>query len=562
MKKLEVTLKEDYRSFHNEFSSELIGDFIILSGINGSGKTQLMDIIKGYSATQRHQRISRELKQDGIRLDDTQIVHKSFRDYLTISELTTADVGHLPSTVNNLFGWYQSERLDFRSLDNKFRGASQRVKTLLIEKYGEEAFNNGSLTKEQFIEAIPREFVLFEDDIFTNRIGEIFYNYISLVENKQAEAGRLGTKFDESTLPMAPWKILNQLLEKLSVDFRFRSHYVRINDQIDEQPSLYAIDAGGAIDISKKRPLSVLSDGEKALISLTFAVIASSQTKPKLLLLDEYDATFNPSLTNAFFTILKDVFIDSGVQVLLATHSSTTLSLAPDYASFYEIYKEKGERQRILQVNRDQYEELSIANKRFYDKINDQESRFIEIETENKNLKDLVEKLQRGDSKLLIVSEGKNIKHITKAIEVLAPELLEKVEIITGAEDSTSKEQLKQAYLILSKFTTHPNTLFIWDCDASSIVDPLQETTYCKKLFFIQNHENKLMDRGIENLYPESILTSDLFTTKDENKGGGISVTVRSLSKEKVLKKILAENKKSIFMNFDPLIRKIGSLTK
>ena len=52
--------------------------------------------------------------------------------------------------------------------------------------------------------------------------------------------------------------------------------YVEINDEIDEQPAIYSLKDDGSIDTTEKRALQDLSDGEKALISLTFAVLLKS----------------------------------------------------------------------------------------------------------------------------------------------------------------------------------------------------------------------------------------------------------------------------------------------
>jgi ABC-type lipoprotein export system ATPase subunit len=61
VKKTNITLNEDCKSFKNDFTKELEGDLIILSGVNGSGKSQLMNIIYGF---QNNSTINRELRLD------------------------------------------------------------------------------------------------------------------------------------------------------------------------------------------------------------------------------------------------------------------------------------------------------------------------------------------------------------------------------------------------------------------------------------------------------------------------------------------------------------------
>ncbi|MDR1832510.1 MAG: ABC transporter ATP-binding protein, partial [Fusobacteriaceae bacterium] len=62
MKKISITLNQDYKSFKNGFHQELEGDLIILSGVNGSGKSQLMNIIYGF---QNDSVINRNILLDG-----------------------------------------------------------------------------------------------------------------------------------------------------------------------------------------------------------------------------------------------------------------------------------------------------------------------------------------------------------------------------------------------------------------------------------------------------------------------------------------------------------------
>ena len=47
MSKISITLNQKYKSFDDGFSTLLEGEIIVLSGINGSGKSQLINIIRG-----------------------------------------------------------------------------------------------------------------------------------------------------------------------------------------------------------------------------------------------------------------------------------------------------------------------------------------------------------------------------------------------------------------------------------------------------------------------------------------------------------------------------------
>jgi len=568
MADLRIILNQPYKSFEQDFSATLSGELIILSGVNGSGKTQIIDIIKGYEGTSFFNKIQRNIYQDGKPIEDIKIIHKSFRDYKDLGGLSNANVRNLINTKDNLFNWYQQNQLSVNLINEnnnnnnqyQFRDATERVKSLLIKKFGGEKFMLGTISREDFNTALPSDFVLFPDDIFTNKIGEIFFNYVSLVYKKEAEAGRSGLKFDPSTLPPAPWDTLNKLFEKLKFSYRFKSEFRRIDDEINEQPIIYALNEEGTIDNNQPRHLQNLSDGEKALISLTFAVIATEQVTPQILLLDEYEATLNPSLIESFFTVIHDFFLSKGVQVIVVTHSPATLSLAPEYANFYEVYKPNKDGLRVLPIFQDQYAELAIANRKFYKKIDDQATRIEEIKLENNNLKSLLEEIKANTSgKLQIISEGKNVDHIQKAIELLQRDLIGKIEFVKGAENATSKEQMKMVFNVMSQIQ-NVKVLFIWDVDALSIIQPITETDTCKKFCFEINPVNELIQTGIENLYPQELFTDDLYQTKEKTKPDGSSTIFRSINKDMVLMKVISSTDSTIFTNYKPLLERIKTL--
>ena len=65
MKKISLQLNQDYKSFQNGFNATFEGNLIILSGINGSGKSQLMNII-----SQKVVRGKKEVISASVILDD------------------------------------------------------------------------------------------------------------------------------------------------------------------------------------------------------------------------------------------------------------------------------------------------------------------------------------------------------------------------------------------------------------------------------------------------------------------------------------------------------------
>ena len=143
---------------------------------------------------------------------------------------------------------------------------------------------------------------------------------------------------------------------------------------MEENPKLYD-------DDSEIRGLQDLSDGEKAILKLALISLDEEISKDiKLVLFDEYDAPLNPSLVEAFYHVIEQFYIIKGIQVIITTHSSATISLAPEYAQFYEIFSQKDTSPKIIRINQFDYGELRTANQHFYEKIKNQEKRIDELE--------------------------------------------------------------------------------------------------------------------------------------------------------------------------------------
>lgn len=169
----------------------------------------------------------------------------------------------------------------------------------------------------------------------------------------------------------------------------------------------------------------------------------------------------------------------------------------------------------------------------------------------------------QSTKKLQIITEGKNTEYIEKAIQILDPTLTNEIQIIKGSEDKTGSQQLKNAFDILSKGNHFGKFLFVWDCDAASLVTKVIETENFKKFSFQENSENiKARDtdgtaKGIENLFPDTFFTEDVYKKRDTKIAYGGSKTEVIFNKGEFLNKVKQATDKEIFKNFLPLISKI-----
>ena len=86
-----------------------------------------------------------------------------------------------------------------------------------------------------------------------------------------------------------------------------------------------------------------LSSGEQTLLALALAVYKSRKSKiSRVLLLDEVDTALHPSMTRQMLDALYGVFVEkNGMKIIMATHSPSTVALAPDDSVFLLKNSEK-----------------------------------------------------------------------------------------------------------------------------------------------------------------------------------------------------------------------------
>jgi ABC-type lipoprotein export system ATPase subunit len=400
MNEISITLNQKYKSFEQGFTTILKGNLIILSGVNGSGKSQLINIIRGREQGDPergigHTAISSSVLIDGEVLDPKKIEYRTFKDNINIPEVTKSNSAFSNSAVDQAYVFFKEGNLHPAKRPD-FASSCIRANLILKEEFGHV---NSNISERDFkTTLLKNNFIWRHEDQFTDIIGVIFYNHAMAIAQGQQDAGKIaGPAFDPISIGVAPWTELNDLFTELKLDYRFKNNYELFNGELAETPSLYSIDDKGIIIENEKRALKDLSDGEKTIISLCFTSLRRIEGEDKkLLLLDELDALLNPSLTENLFTVIKRYYLDKGIGVVITTHSPATISLAPENTSYYEVFKKNQSSVRIIEVARDEYKELQKVNKRFYDKIENQVERIKYLEA-----------VLHSNEEILIITEGK-----------------------------------------------------------------------------------------------------------------------------------------------------------
>lgn len=448
MKKIDINIVKAYKAYKDNTSYSLEGDLIIISGTNGSGKSQLLQIIAKNSKEKISRNIS-QMQENGKVLNLENILLLSFRDNINIGN----DFGQFSVTYKKNSAIHAREyyRDNIKYRDNYTVGNNNKRKkyndgTLMFDDNGirnpswrsinrlvnilKNAYSGDKvfyLSQEELESILPYDFIWRNENDIISQIGNLFYIACCDRVNKQIECSTSAQVFNnDERLKNAPRTILNQLFEELKFKYRFKEDYSFVTPYMDENPKLR--------ENNDIRSLMDLSDGEKAILKLALISLDEELSKDiKLVLFDEYDAPLNPSLIESFYHVIEKFYIQKGIQIIVATHSPATISLAPEYSQFYEIFYQGDNSPKILKVEQFDYSELQKANKQFYDKIKNQGERITELE-----------KFTKTSDRMLFVED--------KYDQIYKIAFLK----VKGIEDIT-EENLEEKFNENSNFTVHGN---------------------------------------------------------------------------------------------------------
>jgi ABC-type iron transport system FetAB ATPase subunit len=566
----------DYNSI-KPFNPIELNKFTILTGINGSGKSQLLTSltksntsIDGINKNQivlfnyLNFRIENESNYNNqvyanersavwnqIKTPNASNIYPSLKqykdqlgpeNYFAILEIANgkpflglkdSDFGDNENLKSN-YNAYKNNTINyFESIKDQQIGGYFTLKNLLLKS----PKLIDSLTQDEFEELF--EPTILVNDFLPTQISNLFGNYWSKYQIFELRKFRNGInnvdeiKQEFTRKKQKPWDLINNIFAKFDT-FNFRINNPEDIDFIDPQNTTpfvaQLIHKDSRINVS----FNDLSSGEKIILSLVLSIYKSSSDGifPKLLLLDEVDASLHPSQIKNMIDVIKDVFVsENDVNVILATHSPSTIALAEEENIF--VVNPSGQN-RIEKQSKS--EALKILSQGF---ITLEESLGVFDKLTNKELS--------------IFTEGDNIDLLKKGIELLEPTLLEKVDFIDNLRDKTGKNQLQYYFEMLTRVQHDKNILFVFDCDVTNTFNDSNKTFH---LILDKNIENRKVKKGIENLFPENLFLPELYDNKLKDDGGDSN----NLNKKKFLKFLLERNTKEDFLKFNQFISKVKIL--
>jgi predicted ATPase len=188
-----------------------------------------------------------------------------------------------------------------------------------------------------------RAFSYYGRNLFQHSFGQMFFAYF---DKQRANRNRRMDEIDGRTPSTPsltddefvtkngppPWDFVNSTLERARLDFRI-DHPVEY-ESTEYLPRLTKVSSG--VDVQ----FSSLSSGEKILMSFALCLYNSTDrrqqvNRPKVLLLDEIDASLHPSMSRTLISIIDEVLVrQEGISVILVTHSPSTVAVSPEQSIY------------------------------------------------------------------------------------------------------------------------------------------------------------------------------------------------------------------------------------
>lgn len=561
-------MRLEFRSEHlsiDRFDPVEVGDFAVITGVNGSGKTHLLRAIRNGSVSadaigiddivffdlfefQLANENEYMLKQI---LEERHTVWSAFSDerqsslygrttlkataekFLTAEEITAIEtVAKNKSThllaltkkdlgnnelLSKLTGYKRHLRELFRGKKLQNDHSAQRFLQMLKSI---QCFPH-NISEPEFLQKY--ETSPLKEHLIPTQLGKIFMEYrinefvtIHKGYERGEDAGNVESGSGDSARDghdryagAAPWETINEFLgvytgEKYSITHPERisvDHFV--NRSASFKPRL----------INREKNITVsygdLSSGEKVLFMLALCMFKASTRSvfPRLLLLDEIDATLHPSMIKNLLAVIDDVLLSKGTKVVLATHSPTTVALVPE--------------ERIFVVNPNGPDRIAKATK------NDA----IQVLTEGyMTMEDTIKMFdQTTQKKICVISEGDNVDYIKKAVSIFAKKYEDQIHVIDSIRDISDKNQLKTIF----NFFVHVNhgtpIFVVWDPDCYKFKKLAAENN-THPFILLRNPNNTICrSSGIESLFDDSCFDeSEIFTTSQ-----GAQTTNRSFDSKK-----------------------------
>lgn len=385
---MKITLLDKYKSL-NPFISDELDELSVITGKNGSGKSQLLNLIsdkfnKVKEVGNIRIAISPEpqnIQFEGIIKNDLQNI--SYDEWKSIIQRLLTEFKKLSKNNLKLLQYVFKNNLEIKKIFNPTerelasdeaeylkllrinisenenvnlqtiaRIEKGRERNIFYKIYNSQTTNLfyfinhlskklkkpiESLVEIDFYNSPIDESLIDNNDLFSSKIEFIFYNYAKRRDlnrknwfHKKEDGDENDSTSDDEFLKKftPPWEIVNNILADNKLDFYFNG--------IDKKEFSTDVTINFKLfktSTKEEIPFNELSSGEKVIIGLILKLFTSEYYAeelnfPDLIMLDEPDAHLHPEMSNLLISVLQNTFVDKfGIKVIFTTHSPSTIAL-------------------------------------------------------------------------------------------------------------------------------------------------------------------------------------------------------------------------------------------
>lgn len=299
-----------------------LSDFSVITGVNGSGKTFLLNCMKTPSIENDF-----ETNQHLIHFID----NNSFKDVPAQAPILNPEI----TSYSNKF----ESHYWIGSMGQAVKPPYLQATYDKIGKYLKK--DTEKLTQDDFSKFYQLNNDLSLEGIFNKNFFLKAMRYSKVLSDNQYKEYLNRSKGNTNIFYLtseefteyygeAPWEFVNKIFASLNINY-----VIEVPDlSLPETPfNLYFINKSNGTKIT----FGSLSSGEQVIVSTVFSIynIDGESPYPKILLMDEPDASLHPSMIKSFLNVIEEVFVRSkGIKVIMTTHSPTTVALAPEDSIF------------------------------------------------------------------------------------------------------------------------------------------------------------------------------------------------------------------------------------
>jgi predicted ATPase len=384
------------------FESDNLDDFSVITGKNGCGKSQLIELIGLKTSNKLTPFLSLDfepnisiIQLEGIENSNLSALNNSLwrnkidqyinelrgigkntkllietlinnKIWPTISDrepffklITTIPTGEVEELVTNTLKeiepkWFETAR-SYKDIANRlfqhnfFNDYRKRaiLVSIFVAKYRNKQTTE-LIEGDFYLTPIP-DYFLDEPKLFGSQLEFVFYNYAKRRDQNQRLFFEKSTYNEENNSIsdeefikkfIPPWTSINEILNQHKLKFQFNG-IERKDFSSDANISFQLIKT----TVGKNIEFQHLSSGEKVIIGLIIKLFTSHYYSeklefPELIILDEPDGHLHPEMSKLLIDVLYGTFVQKlGIKVIIVTHSPSTVALCPDN-SIYQLKNE------------------------------------------------------------------------------------------------------------------------------------------------------------------------------------------------------------------------------